>query len=151
MRRFQLDAVLVQKIDGSGDQPGLVELSTLARQPPPEPRRWLVRDWLPAGARQIPSAAPAASRPPPIVGQSAEQHSVTCHALKNGSTDLVLLCTIIRLIRHGRMDLRTSEQRVQEAAITDSARPLCDSASPQGARRPPGPDLPSLKPRQGIL
>ena len=40
---------LAQEIDGGADHHRPIELSTWAGQPAPEPRRWLVRDWLPAG------------------------------------------------------------------------------------------------------
>ena len=40
---------LAQEIDGGAEHHRPIELSTWAGQPAPEPRRWLVRDWLPAG------------------------------------------------------------------------------------------------------
>ena len=44
--------------------------------------------------------------------------------------ELPLPCAVNELIAHGRMGLGTSEQRVQEAAMTGSTRPLCDYPEP---------------------
>ena len=44
--------------------------------------------------------------------------------------ELPLPCAISTFIAHGRMDSRLPEQRVQEAAMTDSARPICDCPEP---------------------